>query len=98
MADAEDIQPLVVDNGTGMVKVCEFVMIEYSLPVDVCFLCSAGLFVLCSTSMKDSCFIYALTVLMMMYILLDVCRLVLLVMMLLGPCSPVLLGDLVTLV
>jgi len=25
MADAEDIQPLVVDNGTGMVKVsCEY--------------------------------------------------------------------------
>jgi hypothetical protein len=28
MADAEDIQPLVVDNGTGMVKVSEY---EYDL-------------------------------------------------------------------
>jgi len=30
MADAEDIQPLVVDNGTGMVKV----RICFVLPID----------------------------------------------------------------
>lgn len=48
MADAEDIQPLVVDNGTGMVKVS-----DYDLQVDdlfgLCFL----LYIV-----YDSCYIY----------------------------------------
>lgn len=44
MADAEDIQPLVVDNGTGMVKVS-----ECALPVDALLraLSYTKLFVVC---------------------------------------------------
>lgn len=37
MADAEDIQPLVVDNGTGMVKVrtCFFQLMSASCAIEV---------------------------------------------------------------
>lgn len=38
MADAEDIQPLVVDNGTGMVKVSENDLQVDALLCASCFL------------------------------------------------------------
>ena len=44
MADAEDIQPLVCDNGTGMVKVCQlFLFISMSSYVCVCTCLDKGL-------------------------------------------------------
>jgi len=44
MADAEDIQPLVVDNGTGMVKVRTC----FVLPIDECFFCYLKNSLLCA--------------------------------------------------
>jgi len=35
MADGEDIQPLVCDNGTGMVKVCIWIHLCVALFVDL---------------------------------------------------------------
>lgn len=40
MADAEDIQPLVCDNGTGMVKVSIFILL-----VCICISMNFGLIV-----------------------------------------------------
>ncbi len=70
MADAEDIQPLVCDNGTGMVKVSQYISCLLFGPSSVLLL----LFSYFET-LLIYCFVYRLVLLVMM--LLGQCFLVL---------------------